>query len=106
MEKNLDKALQANILHYILTDEQYEMLKELNVLDQMKLRNIFLRQEFIELKKSFNRETCINILQERYVSYIAFESIQKIIYSTKLPEEINGTNDSKENFDQPTGLIP
>lgn len=79
-----------NPIRSIVSDELYEKLVELNLLNQKVLRDFEIKRRYMELRDEGQKSAeAIESILESY-PYLQFDTVRKIIYSVKLPEEING----------------
>lgn len=77
-----------NPINQIVPDELYQTLVKLNLLNQKVLRDFQIKRRYLELRDSGMRAAdSIEIILEEY-PYLQFDTVRKIIYSVKLPEEI------------------
>ena len=71
-----------NPLSEFLTDEIYESLSELNLIDKTAERNYKIRKKFKSLRADKIRvESAIGFLEEEY--YLSYDTIKKIAYKAK-----------------------
>lgn len=78
----------TNPINQIVSDELYDMLVELNLLNKKVLRDFQIKRRYLELRHSGVRSTeSIEQILEEY-AYLQFDTVRKIIYSVKLPEEL------------------
>lgn len=78
----------TNPIHQILSDELYNTLVELNLLNQKVLRDFQIKRAYQNLRDGGMRSAdAIEAILEEY-PYLQFDTIRKIIYSVKLPEEL------------------
>jgi len=77
-----------NPIHQILPDELYEKLVKLNLLNQKVIRDFEIKRLYLRLRNGGTRSSdAIEAILEEY-PYLQFDTVRKIIYSVKLPEEI------------------
>ncbi len=78
----------TNPIHQIVSDELFDTLVELNLLNKKVLRDFQIKRRYLELRHAGVRSAeCIEQILKEY-SYLQFDTVRKIIYSVKLPEEI------------------
>lgn len=78
----------TNPIHQIVSDELFDTLVELNLLNKKVLRDFQIKRRYLELRNAGVRSAeCIEQILEEY-SYLQFDTVRKIIYSVRLPEEI------------------
>jgi hypothetical protein len=71
----------------ILPNDLYHTLLDLNLLNRKALRDIEIKHKYLELRKSgIPSADCIEIMLKDY-PYLQFDTLRKIIYSVRLPEE-------------------
>jgi hypothetical protein len=77
-----------NPIRQIISDELFERLVQLDLLNEKAIRDFEIKQLYLELRESGMRSTeAIESLLEEY-PYLQFDTVRKIIYSVKLPEEM------------------
>lgn len=77
-----------NPIRQIISDELYQKLVELNLLNHKAIRDFEIKQLYLELRDAGMRSAdAIEALLEQY-PYLQFDTVRKIIYSVKLPEEV------------------
>lgn len=78
----------TNPIYQIVSDELYSTLVELNLLNQKVIRDFQIKRRYLELRTDGQRsaEAIETILQE--YPYLQFDTVRKIIYSVRLPEEV------------------
>lgn len=80
-----------NPIHQILSDELYATLERLNLLNQKVIRDFEIKRNYLCLRKQgYRAAEAIEQVLENY-PYLQFDTVRKIIYSVKLPEEVNDT---------------
>ena len=80
-----------NPIHQILSDELYNTLVELNLLNHKVLRDFQIKRSYQQLRDDGMRSAdAIEAILEEY-PYLQFDTIRKIIYSVKLPEELESS---------------
>ncbi|MEO1212714.1 MAG: hypothetical protein AAFY45_04290 [Bacteroidota bacterium] len=81
----------TNPIHQIISDELYTTLVELNLLNQKVLRDFQIKRAYQKLRDDGMRSAdAIDAILEEY-PYLQFDTIRKIIYSVKLPEELQAS---------------
>ena len=77
-----------NPISQIVSDELYSTLLKLNLLNEKVLRDFQIKRRYLELRSSGMRAAdSIDLILEEY-PYLQFDTVRKIIYSVKLPEEM------------------
>ena len=77
-----------NPICQIVSDELYATLVELNLLNQKVLRDFQIKRRYLCLRQEGYRSAdAIDAILEEY-PYLQFDTVRKIIYSVKLPEEM------------------
>ncbi len=77
-----------NPIRQIIPDELYERLVQLDLLNQKAIRDFEIKQLYLDLRANGMRSAdAIEALLEEY-PYLQFDTVRKIIYSVKLPEEL------------------
>jgi len=70
----------------IITQEQYEKLCDLSLLDFVRTRNISMTKRFHKMRQDGKPlSICIESIMDSS-PYITFETVQRIVYTTKIPE--------------------
>ncbi len=78
----------SNPIHQIVSDELYDTLVRLNLLNQKVLRDFEIKRTYLCLRREGRRSAeAIEKVLENY-PYLQFDTVRKIIYSVKLPEEV------------------
>ncbi|MEM6262578.1 MAG: hypothetical protein AAGI38_08735 [Bacteroidota bacterium] len=78
----------SNPIYQIVSDELYSTLEQLNLLNKKVLRDFQIKRRYLELRDQGNRSAdAIDMLLNEY-PYLQFDTVRKIIYSVKLPEEL------------------
>lgn len=78
----------SNPIRQIVSDELYSTLSELNLLNKKVLRDFQIKRRYLELRDGGMRSAdSIESILEEY-PYLQFDTVRKIIYSVKLPEEL------------------
>lgn len=79
-----------NPIRQLICDELYDRLAQLNLLNEKAVRDFEIKQRYLELREDGMRSAdAIEVLLERY-PYLQFDTLRKIIYSVKLPDELRG----------------
>jgi hypothetical protein len=77
----------SNPLRNFLTDDLYRTLERYNLLNHKAIRDFQIKRRYKELRESgFRAAAAIEVILEEY-PYLQFDTVRKIIYSVKLPEE-------------------
>lgn len=80
--------IMINPLRHLLTDEEFQELSRLNLLNKRVLRDIQIKRAFRELrKKGLSRDRAFEQLAESFPD-LQFHTLRKIVYSVTLPEEL------------------
>ncbi|MCU0425342.1 MAG: hypothetical protein MUF71_06920 [Candidatus Kapabacteria bacterium] len=75
-----DVLVQENILRDIISDEQYQSLRKLGLLNEKVLRDVHIRKTFRELRaQHLSAHQAIERLQTLY-PYLQFDTLRKIVY--------------------------
>ena len=78
----------SNPIHQIVTDELYVKLIQLNLLNEKVIRDFQIKRRYLELRRNGSRSAdAIESVLDDY-PYLQFDTVRKIIYSVKLPEEM------------------
>ena len=78
----------SNPIRQILPDDLFSMLLELNLINRKVLRDFEIKRKYKLLRRQGNKSTeAIELLLAQY-PYLQFDTVRKIIYSIKLPEEV------------------
>ncbi len=78
----------SNPIHHIVSDELFATLESLNLLNRKALRDLEIKRRYQELRKDdFRSGDAIEQLLHEY-PYLQFDTVRKIIYSVKLPDEL------------------
>jgi hypothetical protein len=86
------EELMRNPIRQIISDELYDKLVQLNLLNQKAIRDFEIKQLYLELREAGTRSNdAIEALLEEY-PYLQFDTVRKIIYSVKLPDELRDQN--------------
>ncbi len=79
----------SNPIRQIVTDDLYTKLVSLNLLNQKVIRDFLIKRQYLDLRRSGHRSAeAIELVLDDY-PYLQFDTVRKIIYSVKLPEEVN-----------------
>ena len=77
-----------NPICQIVPDDLYQKLLKLNLINQKVIRDFEIKRRYLALREEGHRSAdAIEKLLEDY-SYLQFDTVRKIIYSVRLPEEI------------------
>ena len=78
----------SNPIRQILPDDLFRVLLELNLINRKVLRDFEIKREYKLLRRQGCKSSqAIDLLLDRY-PYLQFDTVRKIIYSIKLPEEV------------------
>ncbi|RMG70198.1 MAG: hypothetical protein D6722_08985 [Bacteroidetes bacterium] len=78
----------TNPIPQLISDELYTTLARLNLLNQKVIRDFQIKRRYLDLREEGQRAAdAIDQILEQY-PYLQFDTVRKIIYSVKLPEEI------------------
>lgn len=78
----------SNPIRQILPDDLFRVLLELNLINRKVLRDFEIKRRYKLLRRQGLKSTeAIDALLDQY-SYLQFDTVRKIIYSIKLPEEV------------------
>lgn len=81
----------SNPIHQIVSDDLYLTLDKLNLLNKKVLRDFQIKRRYQQLRESGKRSAeAIDKILDEY-PYLQFDTVRKIIYSVKLPEEVGCT---------------
>ena len=77
-----------NPIRQIVSDDLYQTLNQLNLLNQKVIRDFQIKRRYLDLREEGIRsaEAIEGILEE--YPYLQFDTVRKIVYSVKLPEEM------------------
>ena len=79
----------SNPIRQILPDDLFSMLLELNLINKKVLRDFEIKREYKRLRKDgIKSAEAIEDILGQY-PYLQFDTVRKIIYSIKLPEEVS-----------------
>ena len=77
----------TNPIYQLISDELYQTLDQFNLLNKKVLRDFQIKRRYLELRGQRLRSAdAIDLILEEY-PYLQFDTVRKIIYSVKLPEE-------------------
>ncbi|MCB9236169.1 MAG: hypothetical protein H6581_31260 [Bacteroidia bacterium] len=78
----------SNPIRQILPDDLFSMLLDLNLINRKVLRDFEIKREYKKLRIDGLRSSeAIDAILAKY-SYLQFDTVRKIIYSIRLPEEV------------------
>ena len=78
----------VNPIRQLVSDDLYQTLVKFNLLNQKVIRDFQIKRRYLELRDSGMRASdSIDMILEEY-PYLQFDTVRKIIYSVKLPEEM------------------
>ncbi|MEL6676145.1 MAG: hypothetical protein AAFR61_28315 [Bacteroidota bacterium] len=78
----------SNPICQIIPDDLYQTLLHYNLLNKKVLRDFQIKRQYIHLREEGLRSAdAIDSILNEY-PYLQFDTVRKIIYSVKLPEEI------------------
>ena len=78
----------SNPIRQILPDDLFSMLLELNLINRKVLRDFEIKRAYKKLRTNGLKSTeAIEAILDMY-GYLQFDTVRKIIYSIKLPEEV------------------
>ncbi len=78
----------SNPINQIVTDDLYVKLIQLNLLNEKVIRDFQIKRRYLELRNGGLRSAeAIEAVLDDY-PYLQFDTVRKIIYSVKLPEEM------------------
>ncbi|MEM7655275.1 MAG: hypothetical protein AAF399_04035 [Bacteroidota bacterium] len=78
----------TNPIQQIVSDETYTALVQLNLINQKVIRDFQIKRHYQELRNAGMRSAdAIEAVLQEY-PYLQFDTVRKIIYSVKLPEEL------------------
>ncbi|MEM6763480.1 MAG: hypothetical protein AAF824_16305 [Bacteroidota bacterium] len=85
----------SNPIRQILSDDLYQKLDRLNLINKKVLRDFQIKRKYLDLRSSGMKSAeAIEEILEAY-PYLQFDTVRKIIYSVKLPEEIGTSSVSQ-----------
>jgi len=78
----------TNPIQQIVSDETYTALVQLNLINHKVVRDFQIKRHYQSLRENgFRSAEAIEAVLEEY-PYLQFDTVRKIIYSVKLPEEL------------------
>ena len=78
----------TNPIQQIVSDEIYSALVQLNLINQKVIRDFQIKRHYQDLRNEGLRSAdAIEAVLQKY-PYLQFDTVRKIIYSVKLPEEL------------------
>lgn len=78
----------SNPIRQILPDDLFSVLLELNLINRKVLRDFEIKRKYKLMRRQGLKSTeAIDSLLGQY-PYLQFDTVRKIIYSIKLPEEV------------------
>ena len=78
----------SNPIRQILTDDVFQVLLELNLINRKVLRDFEIKRHYRDLRlQGLRSAEAIHALVDEY-PYLQFDTLRKIVYSIKLPEEL------------------
>ena len=78
----------SNPIRQILSDELYSQLVNLNLINQKVIRDFEIKRRYLEFRRHGLRSAdAIEAVLDAF-PYLQFDTVRKIIYSVKLPEEV------------------
>ncbi len=78
----------SNPIRQILPDDLFRVLLDLNLINRKVLRDFEIKREYKLLRRrGLKSQEAIDALLATY-PYLQFDTVRKIIYSIRLPEEI------------------
>jgi hypothetical protein len=81
-----------NPIANIVPDNMFHALLGMNLLNRKTIRDIEMKRKYNDLRNSgISSIHAIDYLLQEY-PYLQFDTMRKIIYSVRLPEEGNGTH--------------
>lgn len=83
-------GIMRNPISPLISDELYQTLNNLNLLNEKVIRDFEIKRYYRHLRNQGVRsaEAIESILE--FYPYLQFDTVRKIIYSVKLPEEVKG----------------
>lgn len=77
----------SNPIRQILPDDLFRVLLEMNLINRKVLRDYEIKRQYKKLRRQgLKSSEAIDSLLDLY-PYLQFDTVRKIIYSIKLPEE-------------------
>lgn len=81
----------TNPIHQLVSDELYHKLSELNLLNKKVLRDFEIKRQYLSFRNDgLKASEAIDAILEAF-PYLQFDTVRKIIYSIKLPEEVDAS---------------
>jgi hypothetical protein len=78
----------SNPIRQILPDDLFSVLLELNLINRKVLRDFEIKRKYkLMRRQGLKSNEAIDSLLDQY-PYLQFDTVRKIIYSIKLPEEV------------------
>ena len=78
----------SNPIRQILPDNLFSMLLDLNLINRKVLRDFEIKREYKRLRlQNLKSSEAIDAILDKY-PYLQFDTVRKIIYSIRLPEEV------------------
>jgi len=78
----------SNPIRQILPDELFSMLLELNLINRKVLRDFEIKRTYKRMRKDgLKSAEAIEEILNLY-GYLQYDTVRKIIYSIKLPEDV------------------
>ena len=88
MDPQISKTLYMdNPLKHILTDQQFEQLRRLDLFNERGIRDIRIKRRYKELLSGGDSSVDAILSLRKQYPHLQFDTLRKIIYSTCLPEE-------------------
>lgn len=81
-------GIMRNPIHPIVSDELYNTLIKLNLLNKKKIRDFEIKRYYRHLRDSGVRSGDAIERIIAFYPYLQFDTVRKIIYTVKLPEEV------------------
>ena len=73
----------------IRSDSKFQKYKELGLINELVLRNLQIKSEYLELRKTHNQIDSIFILSEKY--HRAYDSINTILFRKRNTKHVSNT---------------
>lgn len=78
----------CNPILNIVPDDMYVKLMKLNLLNKKAIRDIEIRQKYVRLRnEGITAVEAVDKILSEY-PYLQFDTMRKIIYSVRLPDEV------------------
>lgn len=78
----------SNPIRQILPDDLFSMLLDLNLINRKVLRDFEIKRQYKSLRRTgLKSAEAIEALLNMY-PYLQFDTVRKIIYSIRLPEDV------------------